>query len=80
MDAFVEAADPRRETPLVAAFDQRNRDVRVGALAHDLASEREPVPVFDDANRNAEIHWRPVLAIGNPVGVLLEDRELLYLL
>ena len=67
VDAFVEAAGPRRGTPLVAAFDQRNRDVRVGALAHDLAAELEPVFVVDDANRNAVLRWRPGLAIGNPV-------------
>ena len=56
-----------RGTPLVAAFDQLNRDVRVGSLAHDLAAGHEPVPVLDGADRNAELDWRPGLALGNSV-------------
>ena len=75
MEAPVEAAPPQVGERLPAALDQRNRDVGVAAGPHDLAAEHEPVPVLDDADRNAELDRLAGLARGDPAGVLLENRE-----
>ena len=71
----VEAASPQVRERLQAALDQRRRDVGVAAAPHDLVVEHEPVPVLDDADRNAELGLLAGLALDGPPGVLLEDRE-----
>ena len=75
VEAPVEAASPQVGESLQAAPDQRRRDVGVAAFPHDLVVEHEPVPVLDDADRNAELGLPAGLALGDPPGVLLEDRE-----
>ena len=75
VEAPVEAASPQFGNRLQAAPDQRRRDVGVAAAPHDLVVEHEPVPVLDDADRNAELGLPAGLALGDPPGVLLEDRE-----
>ena len=75
VEAPVETASRRFGKRLQAALDQRRRDVGVAAAPHDLVVEHEPVPVLDDADRNAELDLLAGLALDDPPGVLLEDRE-----
>ena len=73
--APVETAGPQVGERLPAALEQWNCDVGVAARPRDLVAEREPVPVLDDADRNAELNLLAGLALGDLPGVLLEDRE-----
>ena len=75
MEAAVEAAGPQVRERLQASPDQRDRDMRVAARPHDLVVEDEPAAVLDDAHRNPELDGLAGLALGDPPGVLLEDRE-----
>ena len=75
VEAAVEAHHPQTGEPRLRGLHHRNRVIGVAALPHHLVVQDEAVLVLQDADRHAQLHRTPRLALRDPAGVRLEDRE-----
>ena len=75
VEALVEAgAYDGGEAPL-GPFDERDGDLIIGGLLHHLMGEDEAMLVLHHRHAQPELHRHAGLALDDPLGVALEDRE-----
>lgn len=66
--------DQLRET-FAGLLDHRYDDLIVGGLFHHLVMENETILIFEHAHAQSELHRYTGLALADPLGMRLEDRE-----
>jgi hypothetical protein len=75
VEALIEAGAGEVGEARLGLLDERDGDLVIGGLLHDLMGEDEAVLVLHHCHAQPELHRDAGLALDDPLGVVLEDRE-----
>ena len=75
VESLVEARAGDVGTARLGGLDQRDRDLIVGGLLHDLVGDDKAVLVLHHGHTQPQLDRDAGLALTDPLGVTLKDRE-----